>query len=84
MVDSINKISGIQTTTPVGVRPQDERKDADQARASGFNTADEVSISSEASELSQIQQQTASARQALEDNKDIALGRSDAVQDFLV
>lgn len=83
MVDQISKLGGVQNVQQVGAKAQNEaKKPADNTPVSGFNTADEVSISDEASALSDAQQQAASARLALESNPDVTLGSVDTLKDL--
>lgn len=84
MVDSINKLSGAQPIQQTTAREQrGAAKTGESAEASGFNTADEVSLSDEARALSDVQQQASAARQGLENNPDVTLGQAERLQDFL-
>ena len=85
MVDATKGIGGIQNLPSSDTKKFQDDKKTEQREASGAsNPVDDVSISSEASDLASADQATRAARQQLEDNQDISLSPPGSLEDILV
>lgn len=84
MVDQINRVAGVQNLPQSGSKAQGEtKKTTGSESTSGFNTADEVSISNEAALLADVQERTQALRAQLESKQQATLGKAGAFEEFL-